>query len=476
MHLSDGIYAYFIIIDAKAHFVATRKHERSGDEASIYLKELNESFTFHPNWEAVGASVYLEFRGDRNTARAYVSGEILYDYKKKMRPKVLELAKKFYPATSFEWNELPKGSFDHLNNHMTFVRDHDGSWKQGEVPVERAIFASNKQSRSVQPLGRPGGPCQIIHNIENAGLPDKIKEDMKKDIHLGDDLDNADASKIYEDKTVQLGGGLIPKVSLSNHAQYRMDLRSVTVDSLKSAFYEFEKWFKHKKRNKRDVSLDDMDKLERLVNGQSIRFEARKIGLTIIFRVTRDKSAHLISAWWQGRPNPKPPKPGECRIGASMNGELKSIISDLRMVSSSLPVIACGDCDCSGCASKKDKGSWYEPHQHEEVDENWYEASKWDDAYTDGDKWEEDEEGTDDEWDDEDDETVDGRRRVRQRSKSKNYRKRRRRNRRNPGKRRRRNRKRRRKNRRPSQKAKRKRYRRRTKNRPRSRRRSPKSY
>lgn len=503
MYISDGTYAYFLIIDAKAHFLGTRKMGEVGPDTDekIYKDALNESFIYHPNWEAVGASVLLENREDRNTARAYVSGEILYDYKQKMKPQVIDLVHQIYPSTSFEWNELPGAAFDQLNNHMTFVRDTKGSWTRGEVPVERAIFASNKQSRKL-PLGRPGGPCQVIHNIDEANLPDEIKEDMKEDIHRGKDLDNADASQIYDYETVRLSGDLIPSVRLSNHAQYRMDFRSVTVDSLKSAFYEFEKWFKHKQRNKRDVSLDDMDKLERLVSGKSVRFEARKLGLTIIFAVNNDKSANLISAWWQGKPNPKAPKPGECRIGSDTDENLEAIVSDLQKASSTLPLVqACGgkdggcgcggSCDCGGscgCGGSspepKEDSSWYdEPEDdwYDDDDDDWYEASKWDDAYLDRDKWDEEPKEYEDEEDgfleyDDDDDTVDSYDRIRNRSDATEYQEYRRNERQRPAERKMENREVNREREKPSVQMERARYRRMTKNRPKSPRRSPKPF
>ena len=55
----------------------------------------------------------------------------------------------------------------------------------------------DREARST-PIGLPGGPCHVIRNIEEADVPESVKDDLIQDVERGRDLSNQDASKVYD--------------------------------------------------------------------------------------------------------------------------------------------------------------------------------------------------------------------------------------------------------------------------------------
>lgn len=317
MYITAGHYVFFLIVNAEVYPIGTQPMEEPDNDEALFLEALNRDHMITPNWEAVGISVLLDFRKDRHTVRAYASEDILMDYRRKIQPLVTRYAREFYPTASFEWNDMPAHAFDFLRGHQTFTRKEDGSWGRADVPVARAIFARAQRQADVGERGIPGGPCQVIDMIEEARIPAKEKDDLKTDVYKGRDLDNAGASKVYDHDTINLPGKLIRRAILTNHMQYRMDLRAVTADAVTGAFIEFERWWNYKKQNQNKISREDQEILQNLVSGDPVRFTAQRMRLVIVFQVDRNKDARLLSTWWQGKKNPPPPKPGECHVGTT---------------------------------------------------------------------------------------------------------------------------------------------------------------
>jgi len=188
---------------------------------------------------------------------------------------------------------------------MTFGRDEDAQWIRKDAPVDRAVNARKT------PLGIPGGPCHIIRNIEEERLPDRIKGELIEDIQRGKELSNAQADKIYDPKKIPTKIDLFSQLELTAHSQYRMDQRGITVPEMQKALDEFSRWYAARKRDAQNMKPKARKIFEQLAYGEPVRFDARKIGLTVVF-VVDNRSARLVTTWWTDVPNPAKPKPGQC--------------------------------------------------------------------------------------------------------------------------------------------------------------------
>lgn len=92
------------------------------------------------------------------------------------------------------------------------------------------------------PLGHPGGQDHVIQRIRQTVHSPALAENLIDDVGDGDDLDNAEAAKIY-DLYVEKPPAktLFKKILLGTHAQYRMDLRGITVPEVRAALAAFNK-------------------------------------------------------------------------------------------------------------------------------------------------------------------------------------------------------------------------------------------
>lgn len=248
-----------------------------------------------------------------------------------------------------------------------------------------------KTARST-PLGLPGGPCHIIRNISEEPLPQRLKDELIEDVERGKDLSNTQADRLYKRLTLPSKIDLFSTIELTSHAQYRMDLRGVTVGEVQKALDEFERWFQARKSDAR-IKPQDLRLIEDIAYGKPVQFNAKRLGLTIVF-VVQDKKARLVSTWWTGIENPPKPRPGECEyipfldqdrqvdkpriLGASMDIVMKARFLYAMVKKACGGNCGCGgNCDCGGncgCtiaeAPLSDPSSWYEDSVWEETQEN----------------------------------------------------------------------------------------------------------
>jgi len=100
----------------------------------------------------------------------------------------------------------------------------------------RYIEASDSRSADLSPpLGYPGGTCHVVDRIDDADPPGEDNLiDMVEDGH---DLTNPEAARVY-DRHVERGAWKY-NMLLGPHAQYRMDLRGITVPEVRLALKRF---------------------------------------------------------------------------------------------------------------------------------------------------------------------------------------------------------------------------------------------
>lgn len=159
------------------------------------------------------------------------------------------------------------------------------------------------------PLGDPGGPCQVIERIDKAIHSPGLKDDLIKDVNHGEDLANSDAAKIYP-LTREHGVGPIKQVQITSHGQYRMDLRGITVEDVRrtigTLLQQMGMW-----KQKKHPAYERMNSA--LERGEKIEWVNPKNSLKIVLAPTGGGSVNLISAFWQGKPDPPAPH-GKCEV------------------------------------------------------------------------------------------------------------------------------------------------------------------
>lgn len=157
------------------------------------------------------------------------------------------------------------------------------------------------------PLGRPGGPCHVVRRIQDEVRAPDLLERLTDKVEDGADLSNPEAAKVY-DMEAERTKGLVSKLYIGPHAQYRMDLRSITVRDVKDAIMEMGKDFHAARKSGDPRRLQKYtDFAER---SQTLEYVSGK-GLMVVLAPERD-GAKLVTTYWKGRPDPAPP--GSCEV------------------------------------------------------------------------------------------------------------------------------------------------------------------
>lgn len=157
------------------------------------------------------------------------------------------------------------------------------------------------------PLGYPGGPCHVVERIENNIRNPKLKEDLSQDVERGKSLSNPDASKVYRLDT-EVGAGFLKRLLIGPHAQFRMDLRSITVPAVRVALASLDKalqTFRSTKSPAYDRYMKDMQT-------GTLEWVDPKTSLAIVVALEGRDTIKLVTTYWKGDSDPK--APGSCSI------------------------------------------------------------------------------------------------------------------------------------------------------------------
>lgn len=197
-------------------------------------------------------------------------------------------------------------------------------WRADDIPVkvERVMMAQQavkdyltvgKTAKTPHALGLPGGPCHIIRDIESEQLPEGVKQDLIEDVEKGKDLSNSAADMIYPPQRLPADAKLFQKIFLTSHAQYRMNLRGVTLRELQGVFVEFDRWYRARVQAPDKLTGVQRKLMTDLAYGNAARFSGARSGITIVFAVdTKRREARLVSCWWTNSPKTPKPTPGQC--------------------------------------------------------------------------------------------------------------------------------------------------------------------
>lgn len=161
------------------------------------------------------------------------------------------------------------------------------------------------------PLGYPGGPCQVIERAEREVRDPRLRQKIIDSVEEGRDLTNPEAAAIYDTEIETLPpGSRFKRLVLGPHTQYRQDLRSAIVPAVRAAFKNF---FKHYSDLKSRGPMYVRQLEEDFARSVAIKWEDKKLGITIVF-AAHGMDLKLVTAYWTGEPNPRPPGDGGCDV------------------------------------------------------------------------------------------------------------------------------------------------------------------
>ncbi len=176
------------------------------------------------------------------------------------------------------------------------------------MSIVRRVLARHLQADLSPPLGYPGGPCQVVNRIEQDIRSPHLRDELIEDVETNRKIENADAAKIYHLEQ-ERGVGIAKRMAISPHAQYRMDLRGVTVPAVRAALASFSRLYFSLKSQK-GPQFQSMER--ELHSGQPFRWTDPKMRLTVVFVPSGPETITVVTAFWaDGNGDPRA-TPGEC--------------------------------------------------------------------------------------------------------------------------------------------------------------------
>ena len=148
---------------------------------------------------------------------------------------------------------------------------------------------------------------RIHDEVDNPAVRDQMTQEVEK----GKDLSNPEAAQVYNLET-EPGAGLFSRFIIGTHAQYRMDLRGITVPHIRASLRSFEKQMSDWK-SRRDYRFSKYSEL--LTTGKPAEWEDKILGLTVVI-VLKDRDAKIVTVYWEGEADPNPPGLGHCPVVA----------------------------------------------------------------------------------------------------------------------------------------------------------------
>lgn len=158
------------------------------------------------------------------------------------------------------------------------------------------------------PLGYPGGPCQVIERVREQVRQPRTQQEIVDEVEEGEDLANSDAARVYHPFVERGPPGPFKQIVVQSHVQYRMDLRGVTVPAVRAALQSFVKHYSDLK-SRGPSFVRDLE--EDMARSEVINWTDPRLKLTVVFRV-QGKDLVLITTYWKGEENPRPPGDGGC--------------------------------------------------------------------------------------------------------------------------------------------------------------------
>lgn len=175
---------------------------------------------------------------------------------------------------------------------------------------ENTVSGGRKLADLAPPLGYPGGTCQVVERIEDNVHNPRLQDSLQTKVERGKSLSNPEAAKVYNVE-IERGPWKFKRLRLSIHAQYRMDLRGVTVPEVRMSLGNF---FRHYNtlKSRGDAEAQKMELA--MMRREKVTWTDPKLqNMTIVFAADIQRGEiDVISLWWQGQPDPAPS--GSCNV------------------------------------------------------------------------------------------------------------------------------------------------------------------
>ena len=150
------------------------------------------------------------------------------------------------------------------------------------------------------PLGYPGGPCHVMQRIDDA-LNGPLEESLIEKVENADDLTNPEASRIYKPEADRgATGTMFKKLVLTPHAQYRMDLRSITIPQIRMTLKGFHDHYS-KEKSRGSFAFKALE--SELQFTREIKWVDVKTGITVVFvamSLGGEMTARIITCYRAG--------------------------------------------------------------------------------------------------------------------------------------------------------------------------------
>lgn len=146
------------------------------------------------------------------------------------------------------------------------------------------------------PLGVNGGPCRVVDRILHTVKNPRVREQMVDEVQDGH-LENSEARKIYpfDHET----GSVFKSFSITPHAQYRMDYRSITVKDIETALNSFAKRLQ-------ELKVSDPARYEAILNQEKIEWVDPRLRLQVVFGLGSGGDINIITTYWKNKQDPPP--------------------------------------------------------------------------------------------------------------------------------------------------------------------------
>lgn len=171
-------------------------------------------------------------------------------------------------------------------------------------PCARRVLARFLAADLEPPLGNPGGPCQVIRRIREKVPTSTLREHLIDEVEYGADLSNPEAAKVYHLEH-EPGIGFIKRIQIGPHAQYRMDLRGVTVGDVRDTLAAFNEQLERHRSQSPKLHTQLTTKL---MYGDEVRFVGPS-RITVVFAM-KGVVAIIITTFREGMPDPRVPAQG----------------------------------------------------------------------------------------------------------------------------------------------------------------------
>lgn len=146
-----------------------------------------------------------------------------------------------------------------------------------------------KMADLVPPLGYPGGTYHVVRRIRDE-LPDgRLEDTLVNLVERGDDLPNSAASTVYAPERER--GPWKYRLVITSHAQYRMDLRGVTVPEIRAVLDRF---FRTVNLERSRGTSPQWDKF---TAGAKITWVDDRLGITVVFMKTSEKEITIVTTY-----------------------------------------------------------------------------------------------------------------------------------------------------------------------------------